>query len=233
VVIWTELLPGPNNLVRISLDSNYFAFHFYWKLICNHVFEKFRNYIIEKTGVGSVTTEQFAFIESVCLMKKLRRRQYFLQEGDVCKYNAFVLKGCLRTYSVDQEGVEHIISFAVEDWWAGDRESLTSGNPSRFNIDAIEDSELLLISQTDFLEISKRIPVFQEMINTIFQKSFIKAQNRIQSVISDSAEDKYLHFLKNNIALANRIPQSMIASYLGISAETLSRIRKQIIKRNQ
>jgi len=196
------------------------------------VFEKFRNYIIGKTGAGSITAEEFEFIESLCSLKKLRKRQYFLQEGDVSKYNAFVLKGCLRTYSVDHEGVEHIISFAVEDWWAGDRESMTSGDPSRFNIDAIEDSELLLISHSDFLEISKRIPVFQEMINTIFQKSFIKAQNRIQSVISDSAEDKYLHFLKNNIALANRIPQSMIASYLGISAETLSRIRKQIIKRD-
>jgi CRP-like cAMP-binding protein len=184
----------------------------------------FRNYINSKT---TITDAEFETIKSLCIVKKLRKKQYLLQEGDVWRYNGFICEGCVRTYRVDEKGAEHIISFAIENYWTGDRESMMSGLPSTFNIDAIEDSTILLITKENFETICKEVPAFNDMVNTILHKSFVATQNRIHAAISYTAEEKYQHFLKSAPALANRIPQHMIASYLGISAETLSRIRKQ------
>ncbi len=155
-----------------------------------------------------------------------------MQEGDIWKYDAFITKGCVRTYSVDEKGYEHIMGFSIENWWTGDRESLLSSQPSRFNIDAIEDSELVLFTHTNFDLLCKEVPAFSNMVNNILQKSFITAQNRIQVALSFTAEEKYLHFISKYPGFAMRIPQSMIASYLGMTPETLSRIRNQIAKNN-
>ena len=106
------------------------------------MYEVFKTYLDSKI---SLTEEQHEYIRSKCTVKKLRKKQYLLQEGDTWKYNAFVSKGLIRTYSVDEKGFEHVISFAMENWWAGDREALLSGQPSRFNIDAIEESEIVMI----------------------------------------------------------------------------------------
>lgn len=190
--------------------------------------EIFKNYILEKSKVSEQEIEK---IIKVAQLKKLRKRQYLLQEGDVWKYNAFVTKGCVRTYTIDDKGAEHIINFAVENWWTGDRESLASGEPSIFNIDALEDSELILINKVNFDTLCAEIPAFNDMVNGILQKSFIVAQNRIHTFISSSAEDKYLNFLQKFPHLPLRVPQGMIASYLGITPETLSRIRKQTAKK--
>jgi CRP-like cAMP-binding protein len=124
-----------------------------------------------------------------------------------------------------------VLSFAVENWWTGDRESLLSGNPSRFNIDAIEDAEIVLINKVNFDQICKEIPVINEMVNAILQKSFVASQNRIHAAISLSAEAKYLNFIEKYPDFVLRIPQHMIASYLGITAETLSRVRKTTSKK--
>jgi len=170
-------------------------------------------------------------IEAACQYKKLRKRQYLLQEGDVWKYNAFVAKGCLRTYTVDDKGNEHILNFAIENWWIGDRESLQTGNPSAYNIDALEDSAVILISKDNFDQLCSDIPAFNDMVNAILQRSFIASQSRIHTFLSLSAEEKYLSFLEKYPQLAIRVPQGMIASYLGITAETLSRVRKQSAKK--
>jgi CRP-like cAMP-binding protein len=192
------------------------------------VIELFKDYVLAKS---SVTEEDFDKIAEVCQVKKLRKRQYLLQEGDVWKYNAFVTKGCLRTYTVDDKGSEHIINFAVENWWTGDRESLASGAPSIYNIDALEDSEVVLITKNNFDNLCKEIPALNDMVNGILQKSFIVAQDRIHTFISLSAEEKYLKFLEKFPHLLMRVPQGMIASYLGITPETLSRLRKQRTKK--
>ncbi len=147
-------------------------------------------------------------------------------------YNAFVSKGLLRTYSIDEKDIEHVISFAMENWWTGDRESLMSGKPSRFTIDAIEDSEIVLIEKEKFDSICKEIPAFNDMANDIIQQGFIASQTRIHESISSSIEEKYENFVERYSSFACRVPQSMIASYLGITRETLSRIRHKSAKKS-
>lgn len=192
------------------------------------MYDVFQQYLDAKI---KLTEDEKSKIRSVAVIKKIRKRQFLLQEGDVWKYDAFIAKGCVRTYSIDEKGLEHIIGFAIENWWTGDRESLLSGQPSRFNIDAIEDSELVLFTHTNFEMLCKEIPELNNMVLQILQRSFIAQQNRIQAALSFTAEEKYRQFLQKYADFALRIPQSMIASYLGITPETLSRIRKQTSKK--
>lgn len=193
------------------------------------MFEIFKEYISQKT---TLTEAEYAKIEAVCIYKKLRKRQYLLQEGDVWKYNAFITRGLVRFYSVDESGRENIVSFAKENWWTGDRASLLTGEPSKNNIDAIEDTELVLITKTNFDRLCQEIPALNDMVNAIINKSFITSQNRIHSAIAFTAEQKYLDFVQRYPDLSLRAPQAMIASYLGITPETLSRVRKETAKKH-
>lgn len=192
------------------------------------MYEVFQKYLEEKV---TLTPEESQRVNSFAIIKKLRKKQYLLQEGDIWKYDAFITQGCLRTYTVDEKGSEHINNFSIENWWTGDRESLMFQQPSRFNIDAIEDSELVLFTHENFELLCKEIPAFNDMVNAILQRSFIAAQNRIQASLTLTAEEKYLNFINKYPGFALRFPQTMIASYLGITPETLSRIRKQTAKK--
>jgi len=187
------------------------------------IFEIFKQYT--KRHV-ELTNQEFERIESACTYKKLRKQQYLLQEGDVWKFHAFVASGCLRTYSVDEKGLEHIVSFGIGNWWIGDLESLKANLPSKFNIDAVNDSEIILFRDRDFNKLLSELPAFNKMIITIHDRSFMAAQQRILSFISHSAEEKYLAFLEMHPGFADYIPKNMIASFLGITRETLSRVRK-------
>jgi len=192
------------------------------------MFEIFQHYISSK---ATLSNEEYNLIKSVCILKKLRKKQYLLQEGDVWKYNAFVCKGCVRSYRLDEKGNEHILNFAQENWWTGDRESLLTANPSKLNIDAIEDSEIILITKDNFERLCTQIPALNSLINNIINKSFITSQERIHAAMSYTAEEKYIAFIEKHADLSVRLPQHMIASYLGITPETLSRVRKEIIKK--
>lgn len=188
------------------------------------MFEVFEKYLIEQAGLNEL---EIAAVHAVSVEKKLRKRQYLLQEGDVCVNNCFVVKGCLRLYLVGENGTEHMLRFAVENWWMSDQESLNNGIPSKNNIDALEDSEVILIGQANYLNLQKTIPKFRELVERLKARSFEASQRRILSNISFSSEKKYQDFLKNYPDIFYRIPMHMIASYLGISRETLSRIKNQ------
>jgi CRP-like cAMP-binding protein len=172
-----------------------------------------------------ITDAEVAIIKSVCRVKKLRRRQYLLQEGDMWRYNAFVSSGLVRTYRVDDKGQEHIIQFSAENWWCGDRYSYVYEAPARSNIDALEDSEVLLISKADFEMLYRAIPNLSIFMLNLVERSFIALQDRIHAGISLSAEEKYNDFVKTYPSILSRVPQHMIASFLGLTPETLSRIR--------
>jgi CRP-like cAMP-binding protein len=189
------------------------------------MFAVFEQYLQSKASFTPAEIEQ---IKAASVVRTLRKRQYLLQAGDVWQSNAFVASGCLRTYSVDAKGLEHIIGFAVENWWATDQESLLSGQPSRYNIEATEDTTVIMLKNDDFERLRREVPPFDKVVNALVLRTFMAAQSRVHSAISYSAEEKYREFLQKYPGLVQRIPQHMVASYLGLTAETLSRIRRQL-----
>ncbi|MCA5003651.1 Crp/Fnr family transcriptional regulator [Sphingobacterium bovistauri] len=192
------------------------------------MFDNFRKYLSDK---GEFSISDFDYIESFASIKKLRKKQYLLQEGDVWKHLAFVSTGLLRSYYVDTKGYEHIMQFASENHWTGDRESLITGITSKFNIEAIEASEVILFKNVDFIKLRNEIPALNDFVSRITNKNVLALEERIYANITLSAEEKYLNFLKQHPHISNRIPQHMIASYIGISPETLSRIRSNTTKK--
>jgi CRP-like cAMP-binding protein len=148
----------------------------------------------------------------------------------VCKYVGFIVKGAMRQYSVDDKGVEHIVHLYIENYWASDRESAIMLTPSRYNIDAWEDTELLVATVADMRDLIEGVPSFGQMTRLMDQRSFIVSQRRLNSAISNTAEKRYEEFADNYPKFIQRFPQHLIASFLGITKETLSRIRKQAIK---
>lgn len=190
--------------------------------------EVFKRYIQDRVALSA---DQWSIIERAIEIKNIRKHQYLLQEGDIWRFNAFVCEGCLRRYRIDEKGAEHILQFSIENWWAGDRESLVNGTPSKYNIDAIENSTVLLIRKESFDQLCKEIPPFGDMVNRILSRSLDASQDRIHAAISFTAEEKYLDFINTYPKLASRVPRHMLASYLGITPETLSRIRNNAAKR--
>lgn len=169
-------------------------------------------------------------LKSFFIPKKLRKRQYILQEGDVCKYLMFVEKGLLRMYHVDDKGAEHMIQFAWEGWWMADTYSFLSGDISQYNIDAIEDAELLMITLPNFEAMLLQLPVMERYFRILFQNNIISKERRLINTISYSAEERYKRLVAAHPEMIQRIPQNLIASYLGLTPETLSRIRKKLMQ---
>ena len=175
----------------------------------------------------TLTPEEIADFTSLLQIKKLRRRQYLVQAGEPCRYEYFVTKGCLRQYYVSDDGQEHIAGFAIEDWWISDMYGLVTGKPSLTNIDALEDTELLLYERSAYEAMLLRIPKMERFFRIILQRSIITQQLRIIETMSLSAEERYYRFLERYPQLEQRLSQKQIASYLGITPESLSRIRRQ------
>lgn len=176
-----------------------------------------------------ISDEELSVLQQFFTSKRLRKKQYLLQEGDVCKYIAFVTKGILRSYSIDDKGNEHILQFAFENWWISDMHSYFTGEPSIYTIDAIEDVEMLLITNAAKEQLLQQIPKMERYFRILFQNNIIAIQNRLVCSLSQSAEEKYKKMNDDYPAIIQRVPQHMIASFLGITPETLSRIRKQLV----
>ncbi len=179
-----------------------------------------------------LTNEETVQLKTYFTPKKLRKRQYLLQEGDVCKSLAFTEAGLLRLYSVDDKGIEHMLQFAVQGWWIVDIYSFLTGEPSRFNIDALEDSELLLLSHENFDAMMAALPKMERYFRILFQNNIIAKERRLESAIASGAEERYQLFEETYPDFVQRIPLNLIASYLGITPETLSRIRRKLSRKN-
>ncbi len=175
----------------------------------------------------TLTSEEQEYLISILQPKLLRKRQYLVQAGDICRFECFVNKGCLRQYYTDESGQEHIVMFGMEDWWIADMYSLITGKPALTNVDALEDSELLLIERNSYEELLERVPGLEKVFRIKLQRAFVAHQRRIIENMSLPAEDRYRNFTEQYPALEQRLPQKYVASYLGITPESLSRIRKQ------
>jgi CRP-like cAMP-binding protein len=178
-----------------------------------------------------ITEKEEELCRSLFIPKKFRKRQYLLQQGDVCKYTTFVEKGLLRSYVVDDKGTELIMQFAPEGWWIGDMYSTLTGEISEYNIDAIEDTETLLLTNPAYEQLMQQAPVFERYFRLLIQNSFIALQRRLKGNITLNAEEKYKNFIGLYPNIVQRVPQHHIASFLGITPESLSRIRRQMTDR--
>lgn len=159
-----------------------------------------------------------------------RKKQYVLQENDVCNQFNFVVRGCLRMYKIDEKGNTHILQFASENWWLSDIGSFHQKKPSELCIDALEDTMILQISYENLIRLYISAPKFDRIFRVLIEDSFVTLQNRLLQNISSTAEDRYLSFLETYSHLSNRLSQTQIASFLGITPEFLSKLKAKLLK---
>jgi CRP-like cAMP-binding protein len=175
-----------------------------------------------------LTREEFSLCTKFFTLRRFKKRQFLLQEGNVCKHLAFVNAGCLREYTVDQKGEEHILQFAIRDWWISDLNSFLADTNSTHNIDALQDSEVLLLEKEARDKMFEAVPALERFFRLLLESNYIATQKRINDSLSASAEERYLVFVKTYPHMVERVPQNQIASYLGITPQSLSRIRKEL-----
>ncbi|KAB1232444.1 Crp/Fnr family transcriptional regulator [Chryseobacterium viscerum] len=188
------------------------------------MFEVLLSHIENKVDI---TEEQKSQLQSFFTLKKLRKKQYLLQEGDICKSLSFVSKGLLKSYFLDEKGNENINMFAFEGWWISDFNSFINQEKSVLNIDAIEETEVLMITLEDYEKMMLEIPVMDRYFRILYQNSLVTKDYRLIVSNSYTAEEKYLQLTQKNPEMIKRVPHNLIASYLGLAPETVSRIRKK------
>jgi CRP-like cAMP-binding protein len=191
-------------------------------------FETLRTYLQAR---APVTEQEFDFIESIFIPRTLRSGESLHQAGEVAKYAAFVARGCLRSYVIDPKGKEHVVMFAPENWWLADSISLATKAPSQYFVDAIEDSDILLIDPASHEKLIEQVPGYAAALRKGLQKHAAAKDQRIVKSLSSSAEERYVDFVATYPSIATRVPQWMVASYLGLSPETISRIRKKLSRK--
>ncbi len=167
-----------------------------------------------------------------CQRKSYKKGSFLIFSGDPCNSIFFVEKGLLRQYSIDEKGKEHILHFAPEGWLLNDRESMHFNMPSKYNIEALEDTEVFILDQAIMDALETEIPAFATFNNELLNNHIRQLQKRITLLLSATAEERYLSFIKMYPNILLRVPQSMVASYLGITPESLSRVRKELANKN-
>ncbi len=159
---------------------------------------------------------------------KVRRKEFLMQAGEITKYEYYITKGCLKVYTLDEDGTPHISMFAVEDYWTGDMASFMTREPSRYFIKATEDSELLGISRTNYDLLFQEIPKFERFYRILYQKSLISYIRRTNHGISLTAEERFVVFKRKYPSIVNRITQKDLAAYIGITPEFMSKIISKV-----
>ena len=183
------------------------------------------NIPIEKSAVSAYV--------STLKIRKVKKGEQLLKQGDICQHTFFVEKGLLRYFSIDKKGKENVLQFAPENWFITDRESVYFNQPSKYYIDALEDSEVLVLEKNFVEKISEQSNSFAEFNNKLLHNHIRSLQKRIELLLSATAEERYLDFIKVYPNLLLRVPQTLIASYLGITPESLSRVRKELATKHK
>lgn len=195
---------------------------------CLSMFESINNYV---NHCGSFLSEELAIFNGLLAPKSVKKKQLLLREGEVCNFEAFIVKGCIRTYYIDENGSEVILQFAVEDWWVGDIGSFHDRTPSLFYIEAMEDSELLTLNTVSKAELLTRLPKFERVFRLMIQRHLAAVERRLIRTMAKTAEERYLDFIKQYPKIVQRVPQHYIASYLGMTPEFLSKVRRRLTTR--
>ncbi len=172
--------------------------------------------------------EEVQIIRSRFSIKRFRKHQFILQEGDISRYETFIVKGLTRTYELDESGQEHIIQFGQEDWWVGDLYSFLTQTATPFNIDCIEDTDVLRISKDQLDQLYVEVPKLERHFRILIQNAFITSTKRISSTLRLSAAERYAEFVRTYPEIERRVPNHQIASFLGIKPQSLSRIRGKL-----
>jgi CRP-like cAMP-binding protein len=159
--------------------------------------------------------------------QQLQKKEFLLRENEVCKHSAFVVSGCLRAYHLDGNGFEHVLQFAPEGWWVADMYSLLSGKPGHLNIEALEDSEILLLSKAAQEKLYTDIPKFERFFRIITENSLVSNRQRVMDNLSLNARERYAGFCQKYPSLIERLPQKQIAAYIGVTPEFLSALRSE------
>ncbi len=180
--------------------------------------------------VETLNEQEKQLVQELFIYKDYKRKEFLLREGEICRQFSFILQGCMRMYMVDDKGTTHILQFAAENWIMVDALSFREKSASQLNIDAIEKTELLQITQENLKLLYEKAPKFNYIIRELLEKHLSSVQRRLLQTMSSTAEERYLSFIKTYSQFSNRLPQTQIAAYLGITPEHLSKIRNDIAK---
>ncbi|HEY8893709.1 MAG TPA: Crp/Fnr family transcriptional regulator [Niastella sp.] len=175
-----------------------------------------------------LTTEEEELITTAFRYKKVRRNQVLVQPPDIAMYEHFVASGCLVQYYLDDNGIQHTLLFAPEGWWTTDLPSFLTGQEAKYHIEALEDSELLIISKQLLDKLLVKIPLLNNFFRVLYQNAVMAQEERLLNVLSTKVDERYLRFVKKYPQLQNRIPQYLIASYLGVTPEFFSKVKSRI-----
>jgi len=191
------------------------------------MFDEINNYAAR---CNTFTAEELVIFNDLLEERLVPKKTYLLQEGEICNFEAYVVKGCVRTYYIDENGFEVILQFAIEDWWFSDIASFYEQKPSKLFIETLEESRLLTFNPETKDELLNRVPKFERVFRLMLQRSLAATQNRLINTISKTAQEKYLDFIERYPTIPQRVPQHYIAAYLGISPEFLSKVRTKLSK---
>ena len=178
-----------------------------------------------------ITGIELELFHSKIKHKSFRKKTLLLRQGEVCKFEAYIIKGCVKKYYIDQNGDEVILQFAVEDWWISDIGSFSEQKPSNLFIETLEDTEVLMIDFEDKQQLFHEIPKLERVFRIMMQRAYSVLEGRFYATVAHSAEARYVEFLKKYPSIPQRVPQQQIASYLGITPESLSRIKAHLFKK--
>jgi len=184
----------------------------------------FKN-ISNKVKISEQDFEKFMVLTKTITIKK---NEFFIDEGSTAKYIAFINTGILYSYTIDDKGDKHVVQIALENHWISDLFSFLANEPSLFNVQAIETSEITILSKENFEKACDTIPAFERFFRLLIQNAYVSSQRRVSRIYGNSAEERYLKLIKTHPKIIQSVPQLYIASYLGIKPQSLSRIRKKL-----